>query len=102
MTAVAVYAAHAAPDWPPEACQALADKGRIGHALHFSRRSAELALLQAERACLMQPLAALVHCCLSQDVAEALRPAGLDLVFAGKPDEDALLALLPPSADGLV
>jgi uroporphyrinogen-III synthase len=101
MTAVAVYAADAAPDWPPAIRQALAE-GKVGHALHFSRRSAELALRQVERAGLMQPFRALVHCCLSQDVAEALRPAGLDLVIAGEPGEDVLLALLPPSTDGLV
>ena len=93
-----VYAAEALPAWPAAAVEALR-AGTVGAALHYSRRSVELALALADGAGLADAVLTLRHLCLSDDCAEPLRGRGAAAVaVAGRPEEDALLALLdaPP------
>jgi len=87
------YEAAAAETLPETARDALAE-GRIGAALHYSRRSAELFLGLAEGAGLAATLGAFPHLCLSDDVAEPLRRRGVAVRIAMSPDETALLRLL--------
>jgi uroporphyrinogen-III synthase len=68
--------------------------GRIGAALQYSRRSADLLLKLAKEADLTRMLASFPHLCLSDDVAEPLRALGLSVRVARTPDEQALLQLL--------
>lgn len=93
-----VYEAAALPAWPDEVAEALRG-GRVEAALHYSRRSVDLALGLAAGAGLGDAFVALRHLCLSGDCAEPLEARHADAVaVAGRPDEDALLALLdaPP------
>ncbi len=98
---VETYAAEALAEWPPAVVEALRSSDtEIEAALHYSRRSAELALSLADRAGLTDAFLRLRHVCLSEDCAEPLRARGAPAVaVAARPDEDALLALLdaPPS-----
>jgi uroporphyrinogen-III synthase len=87
------YEAKAAEALPDTARTALAE-GRIGAALHYSRRSAEVFQSLAEGAGLGTALGAFPHLCLSEDVAEPLRATGLTVRIAAAPDESALLRLL--------
>jgi uroporphyrinogen-III synthase len=87
------YEAAAAEGLPETARTALAE-GRIGAALHYSRRSAELFLSLAEGAGLAGAIDAFPHLCLSDDVAEPLRAMGLTVRIAASPDEPALLRLI--------
>lgn len=79
----------------PEAARA----GLAGHTidtiLHFSRRTATLLLSLAGSEGLGSSLQAPRHLCLSADVAAPLREAGLTALVADRPDEEALLRLLP-------
>ena len=64
-------------------------------ALHYSRRTAALAVGLAARAGLAEHFRALLHVCLSADVAEPLAAAGAArIVVAAAPDEAHLLAAL--------
>lgn len=84
----------------PEAAVAALGRGAVSVALHYSRRSAGLALSLAERAGCGEVFRALRHLCLSEDVAAPLRAAGARVVEAAAvPHEDALLALLPADGD---
>lgn len=76
----------------PESTVADLGAGRIGAALHFSRRSAALARERALEAGLSVAFAALRHLCLSEDVASAL--ADLRIEVAAQPTEASLLTLL--------
>ncbi|MEO1198553.1 MAG: uroporphyrinogen-III synthase [Pseudomonadota bacterium] len=73
--------------------------GKIASILHFSPRSARLAVAAIIAANRRQPFQAARHVCLSQHVADALtealgvRPAG-GVSIAGYPDEAGLLAAL--------
>ena len=93
-----VYAAEPAEAWPEVAVMALR-AGAVDAALHFSRRSADLALALAARDAVDDAFLGLRHLCLSADAAAPLidRRAGRVRV-AERPDEDALLALLADAA----
>ncbi len=65
--------------------------------LHYSRRSAELAIELAASAGLTEAFLGLSHKALSKDVAEPLQRAGArNVIVAVLPDEDSLFATLPP------
>lgn len=87
------YAARAAETLPEKARAALSS-GTVDAAVHYSRRSAAIACDLVERAGLWPVFAALTHYVLSEDVAAPLRERGAArVVAAGRPHEDALLAL---------
>lgn len=88
-----VYEARAATALPEAAREAL-QQGQIDAVLHYSRRSATVALDVMRKAQLSSAFAALQHLCLSGDVAKALDGADARLFVADRPHEDALLALL--------
>jgi uroporphyrinogen-III synthase len=82
--------------YPPELVDALRNS-EIGVVLHFSRRSAENYMNGAKTAGLEQVALAPTHFCLSAQVAEPLRAAGVgQIAVAPEPNEAALLAILPP------
>ncbi|HVY00437.1 MAG TPA: uroporphyrinogen-III synthase [Pseudorhodoplanes sp.] len=92
---VVIYRAEAAEGLPEPARDALKE-GRIGAVLHFSRRTAATFLDCAETAGLICAAGRVAHYCLSPRVAEPLLAAGIKAVqIAPRPDEDALLNLLP-------
>lgn len=98
---VVAYEAVAATALPDALARALRD-GALDAALHYSRRSAEIALALAPAAGLADAFLALQHVCLSQDAAAPLReqPAAR-LIVAEEPDEASLfdaLALCDRSA----
>jgi uroporphyrinogen-III synthase len=84
-------------DYPPELANALRNR-EIAVALHFSRRSAENYVNGAKAAGLEQMASAPQHFCLSAQVTEPLRAAGVvgQISVAPDPNEAALLAILPP------
>ncbi len=86
---VEVYDAVAATALDEAALQALR-AGVLDAALHYSRRSAEL-FLQLARG---EKIEGMEHVCLSDDVAEPLRVAGLTVHVAEEPTEPSLLARL--------
>jgi len=92
----AAYEAKAARSLPEPAIEALRT-GKIGAALHYSRRSADLFARLAEGAGLTSALRVFPHLCLSTDVAVPLEAVGVPTLIAEQPSEDALLRLL----DGL-
>lgn len=90
-----VYSAEPATALPRAAAEALR-AGTLDGVLSFSPRSAETLLVLAKAAGMAEPLLAARHYCLSEAVAETLRAAGArDVAVAAKPDQDALLALIP-------
>ena len=92
-----VYAAGPARALPDPARDALAH-GRIGAALFFSPRSAEVALRLWREAGVATAATAVVALALSARVASALEDLPWrDLRVASRPDQDALLALLGPA-----
>ncbi len=94
LTFVEAYVAEAEQCWPAVAIEVL-PRGDIAAAVHFSRRSAALALGLAKRHGLALPFLALSHLCLSKDVAVPLREAGAERVLvAAEPCEAALLKRL--------
>ena len=86
-----VYRAAAAERLPSEAEQAIA-AGELDGVLHYSRRSAETFVRCAAAADLRAP--ALMHFCLSAQVAEPLLAAATHVRVAPQPDEEALLELV--------
>lgn len=73
-------------------------EGRLDAALHYSRRSAGVAVALAD-AGMRDEFRALAHVCLSVDTAVPLREAGARLVtVAATPDEPALLNALDECA----
>ena len=65
--------------------------------LHYSRRSAEIAVALATSAGMAKAFLGLSHKALSNDVAEPLQRAGAeDVIVSAQPDEDSLFATLPP------
>ena len=91
-TLVEVYDAVARKSWNEEEINALRECGAF---LHYSRRSAQLALRLAEASGLAYVFATGVHVCLSSDIAEALAFAGRSrIVIAKTPDEAALFDAL--------
>jgi uroporphyrinogen-III synthase len=94
LTVVEVYAARPAPDWDP-AIRARLLAGTLDAVLHYSARSAALALSQADIAGARQAFLALRHHCVSDDAAAPLVVAGATIVaVADRPDEESLLATL--------
>ncbi len=83
---------------PPEVFDALArEPPGLEAVLHYSRRSAALALALARSAGREPALYRLKHLCLSHDVAVPLVEAGLAAHFVpARPDEASLLAGLRP------
>jgi uroporphyrinogen-III synthase len=70
----------------------------IGYALFFSRRTARTFVSLAEAADLRSACADIEACCLSAAVAAGLEGVGWRAVRVSvQPDQDALLALLPPA-----
>ena len=94
LTVVEVYAARPAPDWGP-AIRARLQAGTLDAVLHYSARSATLALAQADAAGARQAFLALRHHCVSEDAAAPLSATGATIAaIASHPDEDSLLATL--------
>ena len=90
--AVELYAAEARAAWSAREARAVA--GCDG-ALHYSRRTAALAVALAARAGLAEPFRAVDHFCLSADVAAPLLADGAErVVCADAPDEAHLMAAL--------
>ncbi|MER2268737.1 uroporphyrinogen-III synthase [Methylobacterium oxalidis] len=86
------YAAEAAARLPEAVAEALA-AGRLDAALHFSRRSAEVAYELAEADGKGGAFRRLRHYCLSEDVAAPLEARGIAAHFvAVRPREEDLLA----------
>ena len=93
-----VYVAAARAAWSGEEADAVA---RCAAALHYSRRSAALAAALAERAGFAARFRAMLHACLSPDVAQPLRAAGATrFAIAASACEKALIdALVAALAD---
>ena len=91
---VEAYVAEPVEAWPEPALAALRS-GAVDAALHYSRRSVELALVLAARHGLEDRVLQLRHFCLSADAAEPLLGRGaVSAAVAERPDQQALLALL--------
>ena len=88
---VEAYEARARNAWSPAEARALAS---CAAALHYSRRSAELAARLADEAGSAQDFLRLRHICLSADAAEPLRAMGAETEVAQAPDEASLFAVL--------
>ncbi|MER2249379.1 uroporphyrinogen-III synthase [Methylorubrum podarium] len=101
VTTWTAYAALAEAALPEAAARALAGRdgdAPLAAALHFSRRSAETAGRLCREADLGGAFRALVHYCLSPDVAAGLVELGVAAHFvAARPSEEALLAGLAAS-----
>jgi uroporphyrinogen-III synthase len=92
-----IYRAMTAERLPREAEQAIA-AGELDGVLHYSRRSAETLLRCVTAAGLHESALALLHFCLSAQVAEPLRAAATHIRVAPRPDEAALLDLVAASS----
>jgi uroporphyrinogen-III synthase len=87
-----VYAAEARAAWSDDEARAVAD---CGAALHYSTRSAALAIGLAGHAGLAGAFQAITHVCLAAEVGEPLRAAGASrLIFADAPNEERLIDAL--------
>ena len=96
VTAWIAYAAEPVQGWSDAVSRDLA-AGGVDAAVHYSRRSAALTLEMAERSGVGEPVLALAHLCLSEDVASVLRAASAPRIsVAATPEEASLLALLRP------
>lgn len=92
-----VYRAVTAPF--PEALIAAFRRRGVDGVLHFSKRSAENFVNGARSAGLAEAALAVRHYCLAAQVAEPLTAAGAgDVTIAARPEESALIELLPPPA----
>ena len=92
---VEAYVAASVEAWPVDVVAGL--NGGIDAALHYSRRSAALAVDRAKSAGVTGVLAGVRHICLSDDVATPLRAASLPIIeIAPHPDEASLIAALGP------
>ena len=79
----------------PAAMRAALANARVDAVLHFSRRSASLALSLSRQANVAAELLSRRNVCLSADVAAPLREAGAALIVCAKsPDEAALMTAL--------
>ena len=96
-----VYRAVAAERLPSEAERAIAG-GELDGVLHYSRRSAETFVRCAAASGLHKRVLALVHFCLSQQVAALLGEAdAAQLRVASRPEEDALFELIAEARGAL-
>jgi uroporphyrinogen-III synthase len=95
---VEVYVAEAREAWSPAEARALAS---CDAALHYSRRSAGLAAALANASGAEPRFRELEHVCLSGDVAEPLKAAGVTrITIAETPDEAGLFRALCRGLDG--
>ena len=95
---VEAYAAEAREAWRPAEARALAS---CVAALHYSRRSAELAAALAKAAGVEACFLKLNHVCISRDVAEPLQALGATRVaIAETPDEAGLFRRLRQELGG--
>ncbi|MCW6507426.1 uroporphyrinogen-III synthase [Lichenifustis flavocetrariae] len=93
LNVVEVYHARRVERWPPDVVETL--RRSCDAALHYSRRSVDLAVEVAIESGLGSEMRRWRHYCLSDDVAAGLARHGLDdVVPAPHPDEQNLLALL--------
>lgn len=90
---IEAYRADIATMFDPQVCEALRFS-RIDAVLLYSRRTSEGFRQAVERAGLAGALGGLRLYVLSARVAEPLDGLGAEIVVAGRPDEDSLLALL--------
>jgi uroporphyrinogen-III synthase len=91
-TPLEVYAAEARAAWSEDEARAVAG---CAAALHYSRRSARLAIQLAERGGLADPFRGMLHVCLSPDVGGPLTAWGAARVAcAAQPNEDQLIDAL--------
>jgi uroporphyrinogen-III synthase len=89
---VETYAANARRAWSPSEIRGIAASAA---ALHYSARSAELALSLAGTAGLTRHFLGLTHVCASAEIGRTLEAFGMNrLVIAESPDEAGLLAAL--------
>jgi uroporphyrinogen-III synthase len=88
IVALEVYRAEARAGW--RASEALAFSG-CDAALHYSRRSAELAIVLAASAGLGDHLRATLHGCISKDAAEPLRSIGAKRIVTAAGAQESLL-----------
>lgn len=98
VTVWSAYAARAEDVLPEAVARALRAEDETGPAaaLHFSRRSAQVAAGLCRKAGLAGAFRGLAHYCLSPDVEAGLAEFGLAAHFVAiRPSEDALLAGLP-------
>src|SRR6516162_7458190 len=96
LTAVA-YRTVKVERFAPDVAVALA-QGALDGVLHFSRRSAQAYLDCAARAGMLERALALVHFCLSRQVAQPLAAAGAAAIrLAPKPNEAAMIDLIGPA-----
>lgn len=94
VTVAESYEARAVSAWSDGIC-ADWQLAPVDAALHFSRRSADLAFRCAGASGLGAGFQSALHCCLSDDVASALSSNGIKrLVVAQRPTESSLLACL--------
>ena len=94
---VVVYRTVKAESFPPQLQRAFS-AGLVDGVLHFSRRSAEAYLACAKAGGVLERALAPLHYCLSPQVAEPLAAAGAaPLRVAPRPDEAALIDLVPSS-----
>jgi uroporphyrinogen-III synthase len=94
--AVELYAAEAREAWSGREAGAV---GGCDAALHYSRRTAAIAVTLAARSGLAERFRLMLHVCVSADVAEALAAAGAArIVVAAAPDEAHLLTALERAA----
>ncbi len=91
-TPVEIYVAEARAAWDEGEARAVAT---CCAALHYSRRSAALAVELAERAGLADPFRAILHVCMSPDAGAPLHAWGASrVVCASRPREDRLIDAL--------
>ena len=96
LTAV-VFRAAKVERFAPAVAVALAG-GALDGVLHFSRRSAQVYVDCAARAGVLERARALVHFCLSRQVAQPLSAAGAAAIrLAPHPDEAAMIDLIGPA-----
>jgi uroporphyrinogen-III synthase len=85
---IEVYVAEARPSWSASEAGAFAS---CSAAVHYSRRSAELTIILAERAGLADHLRATLHGCISKDAAEPLRSIGAKRIVVAAGAQESLL-----------
>jgi uroporphyrinogen-III synthase len=92
LTVCEIYEAEARQAWTDEERTAFAE-GDI--ALYYSRRTAEIAIVLAEKANLRPRLETIAHLCISDSAAEPLRAAGVaNVLVAGQPTEAGIFETL--------
>jgi uroporphyrinogen-III synthase len=95
--AVEIYRAEARAGWSEDEAQGVRQCAAV---LHYSGRSAALGIELATRAGFAAHFRALIHVCLSADVAEPLRRAGAtSVVVASQPREEGLFDALQAAVE---